>query len=251
MNKPVLSVFPGIGLLDRAFEEEGFCVVRGPDRLWGGDVRTFHPPAGAFQGVIGGPPCQVHSRFSAFAKHRGHKLALDLIPEYVRVIEEGQPAWFLMENVRTAYAPVVKGYAVHSFVLQNRHLGEAQNRERLIAFGLRGTEAQDLRKHIRYALFDNPEWCSTILASGGMKPGTERKRGKRLGREYGYVSKSTYSFALKAQGLPEDFLHDAPFTMAGKFKVIGNGVPVPMGRALALAVREVLGSDKDVPTERT
>jgi len=28
----VLSLFPGIGLLDRAFEEEGFTVVRGPDQ---------------------------------------------------------------------------------------------------------------------------------------------------------------------------------------------------------------------------
>lgn len=32
----ILSLFPGIGLLDMAFEEEGFCVVRGPDLLWGG-----------------------------------------------------------------------------------------------------------------------------------------------------------------------------------------------------------------------
>jgi hypothetical protein len=40
----VLSLFPGIGLLDTAFEENGFCVVRGPDLLWGGDVRLFTPP---------------------------------------------------------------------------------------------------------------------------------------------------------------------------------------------------------------
>src|SRR5258705_4889994 len=54
----VLSLFPGIGLLDMAFEAEGFCVVRGPDVLWGGDVRRFSPPAGVFQGVIGRPPPQ-------------------------------------------------------------------------------------------------------------------------------------------------------------------------------------------------
>jgi len=53
----VLSLFPGIGLLDSAFEEVGFCVVRGPDLLWGGDIVRFHPPAGRFDGVIGGPPC--------------------------------------------------------------------------------------------------------------------------------------------------------------------------------------------------
>lgn len=57
----VLSLFPGIGLLDRAFEEAGFTVVRGPDKIWGGDVRNFHVPAGVFAGVIGGPPCQVFS----------------------------------------------------------------------------------------------------------------------------------------------------------------------------------------------
>jgi DNA-binding XRE family transcriptional regulator len=51
----ILSLFPGIGLLDKAFEEEGYCVVRGPDPLWGGDVRNFHPPAGRFDGIIGGP----------------------------------------------------------------------------------------------------------------------------------------------------------------------------------------------------
>ena len=33
----VLSLFPGIGLLDSAFEEEGFIVVRGPDLIWGGE----------------------------------------------------------------------------------------------------------------------------------------------------------------------------------------------------------------------
>lgn len=33
--KLVLSLFPGIGLLDMAFEEEGFCVVRGPDLTCG------------------------------------------------------------------------------------------------------------------------------------------------------------------------------------------------------------------------
>jgi hypothetical protein len=28
-----------------AFEQEGFTVVRGPDVLWGGDIRRFHPPS--------------------------------------------------------------------------------------------------------------------------------------------------------------------------------------------------------------
>ena len=60
----VLSLFPGLGVLDKAFEEAGWCVVRGPDVIWAGDVRDFNPPPGHFHGVIGGPPCQS---FSALA----------------------------------------------------------------------------------------------------------------------------------------------------------------------------------------
>jgi len=54
MDNLILSVFPGIDLLGKAFEEEGYCVVRGPDRLWGGDIKAFHPPASAFVGILGG-----------------------------------------------------------------------------------------------------------------------------------------------------------------------------------------------------
>ena len=61
MNELVLSLFPGIGILDKGFEEAGFCIVRGPDLIWGGDIRKFHPPVDVFHGVIGGPPCQEFS----------------------------------------------------------------------------------------------------------------------------------------------------------------------------------------------
>ena len=39
----ILSIFPGIDLLGHAFEEVGFCVVRGPDLITGGDIRRFKP----------------------------------------------------------------------------------------------------------------------------------------------------------------------------------------------------------------
>lgn len=94
----VLSLFPGIGLLDRAFELEGFCVVRGPDILWGGDIRRFHAPPEVFAGVIGGPPCQIFSTASTIS---GTK-AIDLIPEFVRVVNEAKPGFVVMENVRQA-----------------------------------------------------------------------------------------------------------------------------------------------------
>jgi len=134
----VLSLFPGIGLFDMAFEQEGFCVVRGPDVLWGGDIRRFHPPAGRFNGVIGGPPCQAHSIFRRLAEHQSRKVAEDLIPEFCRCAAEAAPQWFVMENVPAAPDPRVEGYAVHGFALNNRWLGEPQNRLRKFWFAVRG-----------------------------------------------------------------------------------------------------------------
>lgn len=91
----VLSLFPGADLLGRAFESAGFCVVRGPDVLWGGDVRSFHVPTGKFDGIIGGPPCQLFSS-AALTGTR----AENLIPEFLRLVEEAKPQWAVMENVK-------------------------------------------------------------------------------------------------------------------------------------------------------
>lgn len=55
----ILLLFPGIDLLGQGFEAEGFSVVRGPDLIFGQDVRGFHVPAGKFEGVIGGPPSRT------------------------------------------------------------------------------------------------------------------------------------------------------------------------------------------------
>lgn len=48
--------------------------------------------------------------------------------------------------------------------------------------------------------------------------------------------------ACRLQGLPEDFLADAPFTAAGKLKAVANGVPLPLGRAIAAAVKKAVRS---------
>lgn len=90
----VLSCFPGADLLGKAFEEVGFTVVRGPDILWGQDIKEFHIPEGRFNGIIGGPPCQVFS-----TSHNPSSKAEDLIGEYARIYREGKPQWLVMENV--------------------------------------------------------------------------------------------------------------------------------------------------------
>jgi DNA (cytosine-5)-methyltransferase 1 len=250
----VLSLFPGIGLLDMAFELEGFCVVRGPDVLWGGDIRRFSPPAGRFDGVIGGPPCQPFSRLVHIVRANGYEPRHEnLIPEFERVVEEAGAAWFLMEEVPEAPVPQPRGYwPAYGTMLNNRWLGEEQNRLRRFSFATRfDVSPNGLRLDISpdVALFENPDFACTVAASGGGRDvpvaiggsGLPKRSARSAMRNRGYQSADGLKTALRLQGLPETFLDEAPFTLTGKYRVVGNGVPLPMGRAIARAVRRALG----------
>jgi DNA (cytosine-5)-methyltransferase 1 len=267
----VLSLFPGLGLLDHAFELKGYCVVRGPDVLWGGDVRAFRPPAGRFDGVIGGPPCQAFSKLANLVRAKGLEPAFgNLIPEFERVVSEAAPHWFLMENVPQAPVPQVLGYSVTSFLLDNTWLGEEQRRKRRFSFGwqeCRGP-APNLRRWIQGVALELPDQALAVNAGhdhldGGEK--IQRRRRVLLGDarsvpvarggsgkvkrtavtgshrpKGGHGERYTLGEMLELQGLPGDWLDECPLTMAGKRKAIGNGVPIPMGRALAEAVRKAM-----------
>ena len=252
MTSLVLSLFPGIGLLDMAFEEAGFCVVRGPDLLWGGDIHDFHPPAGKFDGVIGGPPCQAFSRLRHIVKANGYETAPNLIPEFERVIEEARPTWFLMENVPDAPEPEAicdrargRLYEVQSVMLRDVWVGGETNRLRRFSFGWAGVLSAP-RFVIETLALHRPDPEVAALASGGMRaqPVAIGGSGKRKDRgalaRRGYKRTEDFTSHLRLQGLPPDFLADAPFTVAGKIKAVGNGVPLPMGRAVAKAVLKAL-----------
>lgn len=261
----VLSLFPGLGLLDMGFEAEGFCVVRGPDVLWGGDVRTFHVPEGKFSGVIGGPPCQAFSQLSHMVRHRGYEPKFgNLIPEFERVVAEAQPEWFLMENVSGAPVPSVPGYTTRSLMVNNRWFAEGdsdagaeQHRQRRISFGTKDGRALVFD----VALFEKP---AEALAG---RPGRGRTGAHavvgvnspvpiKLNRD-GSV-KSTWgqderpardvADVCELQGLPRDFAEHLPFRKEDKWRAIANGVPLPTGRALARAVKRAIdapaGSDE-------
>lgn len=323
----VLSLFPGIGLLDSAFEAEDFCVVRGPDVIWGGDIRQFHPPSGKFDGAIGGPPCQSFSSLVHLVRANGHEPRFgNLIPEFERCILEAQPDWFLMENVPQAPEPFGKpgddttgclGYGVKSFLLDNSALageggfGLEQRRVRRFSFGMKQRRREDVPNLLRWidmATFLLPDATATVSqctpdnsqeakrrtgppvghgeppgvreakrrqvtvtsTDGGVRPSersgpvtaghmnpaalTERKRSKAVSASNGgngsqrntpgagNAGKGRYKLAdaCRLQGLPEGFLSDAPFTADGKLKAVANGVPIPMGRAIARAVKEAL-----------
>ncbi len=254
MKQLVLSLFPGIGLLDMAFEEEGFTVVRGPDLLWGGDIRRFHPPAGKFDGVIGGDPCQAHSQYRYLNPKSGERYG-DMTPEYARIIAEARPTWFLRENVPAAPAIVADDYDVSTFVLNNRALGESQDRTRRFWWGVsKDVDGflidRELRRGIEFAALESLDYrqavCSSLravpvkLGGGGRVKRTYSAEGKRHGPDRG--PSAALAEMLRHQGLPEDFFtgEDVPFTMTGRRKMIGNGVPLPMGRAIARAVKRAL-----------
>jgi DNA (cytosine-5)-methyltransferase 1 len=243
MTPLVLSCFPGIGLLDMAFELEGFCVVRGPDLLWGGDVRVFHPPAGRFDGVIGGPPCQRFSSLSNInrARYGEDSLAPDLIPEFCRVVSEAQPLWFLMENVPRAPLPNVQGYGIADRIWKNQWSGGEQERTRRFSFGVRGMSnlsALIWFKPVGEVFLPTKTEPAVTATSGGRRRTPRRDRRDRL--QSSPLLNRTLADMLRLQGLPPDFLADAPFTVRERMRVVGNGVPLPMGLTIARAVKKAL-----------
>lgn len=232
MSGLVLSLFPGIGLLDMAFEEEGFTVVRGPDLLWGGDIHRFHPPAGRFDGVIGGPPCQAFSSANAKARKGLARLAPNLIPEFERCVAEARPRWALMENVRQAPPPDVAKMDMawaEEHLLNNRWCGGVQNRVRRFTFCSRDFTGIKVRQEA----LEPAEKAGCVTAHA-----TRWDAAKK--RSSSHRSWRGLRRALDLQGLPPSFLDRAPFSVEGAWLVVGNGVPLPLGRAVARAVREAI-----------
>ena len=152
--KMALSLFPGLGVLDMAFQEAGWCVVRGPDVVWQGDIRGWHVPSGHFDGVFGGPPCQAFSKLAVIKeakerlrgpdqrapsspRHRLNQEFGNLIPEFERCVSEAQPNWYLMENVEGAPLPDVDGYEQFSHMIKDCDVGGETIRERRFTLGLK------------------------------------------------------------------------------------------------------------------
>ncbi len=208
-SRLVLSLFPGADLLGRGFEQEGWIVVRGPDMLLGQRIETFHLAPGAFTGVIGGPPCQDFSR----ARRRpptGYGLAM--LREYVRIVREGQPLWWLLENVPQVPDVHIAGYVTQRFNVFASEFGVAQRRNRSFQFGSRDgvplVIVRSSQSHQRLA--------PAVLARDGRR---------------------NFADLCELQGLPRSF--DLPgLSRTAKYRAVGNGVPVPVAAAIAAAIRE-------------
>lgn len=210
-SRLVLSLFPGCGLLDRGFELEGWTVLRGPDVLFGQRIEDFKAEAlrGHIAGVIGGPPCQDFSR----ARRRpptGH--GLKMLAEYCRVVTEAEPEWFLMENVPQVPTVALPGWVTQRFNLFASEFGIAQRRNRSFQFGYRTGPPLVILSRGQ----SQPDLLPAVLARDGRR---------------------NFADLCELQGLPRRF--DLPgLSRTAKYRAVGNGVPVPVGRAVAAAIRE-------------
>ena len=221
----VLSLLPGADLFGKAFEEAGFCVVRGPDTLWGGDIHNFHVPQGKFDGIIGGPPCQVFS----MANRTNKSAHLNLIPEFLRIVDEAKPKWAVMENV-----PAVLRYTQEPnwpyVELVDYDCGGNTKRKRLFWFYnlIAPTPPNKRTGEAAYTV------CATHYKN---RVGTKRTgmhlhlTAEQAAELQGYPSLYT---CIKA-GQPKDLSEASKEILA--VHMLGNGVPHAVGKYIAEHIR--------------
>lgn len=166
----ILSLFTGAGGLDLGFERAGFDIpvanefdktiwetfkVNHPKtHLIEGDVRQITKDDiaqfvdGNIDGIIGGPPCQSWSEAGAL---RGIDDARgQLFYDYIRILKEFQPKFFLAENVSgmlaNRHSEAVQnilhmfeeaGYDVSLTLVNAKDYGVAQERKRVFYIGFR------------------------------------------------------------------------------------------------------------------
>ncbi len=216
MSRVILSLFPGIGLFDRGFEALGFCVVRGPDLLWGGDVRRFFPPANFFWGIIGGSPCQD---FSAARRTPPTGLGRELLLEFCRVVLGARPVWWLLENVpRTPNVvellpELSEAYPTHQRIDVQAAWYSGVSRLRHFQFGSRDGRLLDVPRGVPVK---------------GAEPAALARDGRTLAE------------LIRLQGLPADFVLPG-FTVDAAKAAVGNGVPDCLSKTLARAVARAYG----------
>lgn len=213
----VLSLFSGIGLLDSGFLNHGFCVTAAAEKLLGGDIRDFRGIPGRFDGVVGGSPCQD---FSKARRSPPTGYGLEMLNEYVRIVTEVQPRWFLLENVPGVPSVTVPGYIVQRFDLCPTELGHPQRRRRHFQFGSK----EGLVLNINRRSFTG-QAIPTLTASDG------RRSTRRDFRDF-----------CALQGL-SSVLELPDFHKSAKYKAVGNGVHTAVAHEVARAILEVTTSD--------
>ncbi|MGN0571166.1 MAG: DNA cytosine methyltransferase [Candidatus Fimenecus sp.] len=161
----LISLFSGAGGLDLGFEKAGYTIVMANEfdkGIWAtyeanhtaplikGDIRTIKESVfpNEVDGIIGGPPCQSWSEAGAL---RGINDARgQLFFDYIRVLREKHPKFFLAENVSgmlaNRHSEAVKnilsqfencGYNVSINLVNAADYGVPQDRKRVFYIGFR------------------------------------------------------------------------------------------------------------------
>lgn len=208
----VLSLFGGAGLLDRGFEQAGFCVLRGPDLLFGQRIEDFHAwhLHGHIEGVVGGSPCQDFSRARREPETGAGR---EMMRQFARCVTQAGPAWWLLENVPNVPALEVHGYEVQRIYASAHEFGSTQRRERVFQFGHRGDDELVV---LRRSLSRPGPWAKTVTT-------------KHTHRNFADL--------CELQGLPRGFTISG-LSRSQKIRAVCNGVPVPMASAIADAIRD-------------
>ena len=168
MKYKVIDLFAGVGGMSLGFEMAGFDVVLANE--YDKDIATaykknhsstkmineditkldlqsvFEQYKGNIDVIIGGPPCQG---FSSLGKRDANDEKNELVYEYIRIINELEPSFILMENVpgmstgvgKEIFKNVVKeleeNYHVEYATLNAADFGVPQIRKRLVLHGIR------------------------------------------------------------------------------------------------------------------
>jgi DNA (cytosine-5)-methyltransferase 1 len=127
----------------------------------------------------------------------------------------------MMENVRGAPIPKIDGYKTYSKLFNNRWYGGTQRRVRRISSSLKLMPIPVTFM----AQIENPTASTSLWIKG---------------RQTGCKSHSDFIRFKEWQGLSSEF-DLPPFRTEAKVKAVVNGVPLPMGRAMARAVKEAIG----------
>ena len=192
-SKDIISLFTGAGGLDLGFKSAGFKTVWANEydkSIWDTFITNFPKTKLDTRsivdvqsdeipdciGIIGGPPCQSWSEAGArrgINDHRGL-----LFYEYIRILEDKKPLFFLAENVSgilaqrhsKAFDQLLQqfsdlGYKISHTLLNAHDYGVPQDRKRVIIVGYRNDMGKTfvppdpsfLKPTLKNAISDLPE----------------------------------------------------------------------------------------------
>lgn len=209
-----------------------------------------------FDVLVGGFPCQA---FSIAGKRRGFEDTRGtLFYDIARIVKVKQPRLLLLENVKgllnhdggKTFTQILStldelGYDVEWQVLNSKHFGVPQNRERVFIKGcLRGTGGRKI-----FPIFGTGgknyervgEGTSYCLDSNYYKGTNTLKKGRRQLVEDAGIRRLTPTECERLQGFPDGWTEG--FSDTQRYKMMGNAVTVNVIEAIFTKILEVYEND--------